>query len=506
MADDAASGPAPATQTDGSETPATPQRARGARIALVALCVVYAVGWSSVARVRFRNFHFTSDALNFNHMLWRTAHGDFLPSCLYGRCHLADHASFFLVALAPIYALYPHMGWLLFLQAAALASAAWPMWLIARRCLGGEWAALAAAAAFLFSPGIVSQTLNQVHETQFVCVFVLFAFYFFDVGRFRPFVLCCLAATMGKETVPLTLFMFGPYAALRRRKARWVAFPVVFAALYLAVVVGLILPAAWGSGDYRHSQHFGAYGSGMREIGWTMLTRPGLVWGISTEPQKLVYLRETLQPFAFVLALGGGAALMALPDFVVNVTASQPALAVVAWHYSVLIAAFLCVATVQTIARLTRRVGPRHRRGVEFGLLLVWLAATALSANSWAFVAETRAPPDWEARRRVLRLIPADPRVSVVAPPSLAASLSERYRVVNFERRNVDFATFDYIVVNRKELKDPKAVARLRAALYQGRHELVLRDGDWLVYKRIGERTREGAPVRGRKGPGGAGE
>jgi len=472
-------------------------------VALGLVVIAYVLCFGHAAYVRFLNFHFSQDGANFNHMLWRTVHGDFLPSYLYGKCHLGDHASFFLVMLVPIYALAPSMRTLLYTQSAFIGLAAIPFFLIARRALRSETAALAAAVAWLFHPGVVSQNLNQVHEVQFVIGFLLAAFYCFQTRRFRWFVVFSVLAAAGKETVPLTVFMFGAYALIRRRPLKWVLFPTLFSVLYLVLVVGVLMPALWGGG-YRHVHHFSGYGRTLPEILGTMLFHPRVTFAIVAARCKAVYALEVLGPAGLVLPLMGSAIVLAVPDFVINVLASEPALAVVEWHYSVIVATFVSVAAAQAIGGVASSPDARGPGLRLAGLMGLWLALTAAGQASWRNVADSRPPRDWQAREAVLARIPDDPNVSVLAPQSLVARLTERYTILTTEQGWADLAAADYIIVDEGDPRRPMGDRlRVHDAVARGGHRLVWRSAAWRLYSKADHaRTRRAIP-RPRVPPGG---
>ncbi|MBA2448913.1 MAG: DUF2079 domain-containing protein, partial [Chloroflexi bacterium] len=74
-------------------------------------------------------------------VLWNTGHGQPFSTTLLesNRIHLAEHLAPLLALLAPGYAVAPDPRWLLVLQQASLALSAVPIYLLARRLLGGVW-------------------------------------------------------------------------------------------------------------------------------------------------------------------------------------------------------------------------------------------------------------------------------------------------------------------------------------------------------------------------------
>ena len=72
-------------------------------------------------------------------MLWNTGHGRPFQTTLLesNRLHLAEHVALLLPVLSPLYALRPDPRWLFVAQTTVLALAAAPVYLLARRLLGG---------------------------------------------------------------------------------------------------------------------------------------------------------------------------------------------------------------------------------------------------------------------------------------------------------------------------------------------------------------------------------
>ena len=84
-------------------------------------------------------------------VLWNTAHGQPFATTLLesNRVHLAEHVALVLPLLAPFYAAWPDPRWPLVLQHAVLGLSAAPVYLLARRLLGGTWLPTLVVSAFL---------------------------------------------------------------------------------------------------------------------------------------------------------------------------------------------------------------------------------------------------------------------------------------------------------------------------------------------------------------------
>src|SRR5262249_24891895 len=96
-----------------------------------------------------------------------------VPFCtVIGRNFFADHTSFIFLAAVPLYWIYPHAQGLLVLQACLLAGAAVPIYLLARRRVGGTVLPTLLAAAYLLNPALQNGNLEQMHVECFTVFFV----------------------------------------------------------------------------------------------------------------------------------------------------------------------------------------------------------------------------------------------------------------------------------------------------------------------------------------------
>src|SRR5205085_1421678 len=89
-------------------------------------------------------------------MLWNTAHGRPFQTTLLesNRVHLAEHVALLLPALSPAFAVAPDARWLFGAQSAMLALAAMPVYLLARRLLGGVLLPTLFVAAYFAMPTV----------------------------------------------------------------------------------------------------------------------------------------------------------------------------------------------------------------------------------------------------------------------------------------------------------------------------------------------------------------
>ena len=179
---------------------------RPARL-VAAGAVTFGVGFSALAVLAHRAFWTGRfDVGNLAQAVWSTADGDFLSvTGLTGRqiSRLGAHFDPLVAAFAPLWLLWPDPSLLLVSQAAAVATGAAPVYLLARRHLASEWAAGGFALAYLLHPATQWLVLDDFHPVALATPLLLWAFWFLDCDRLVPFAVVAGLACLTKEQIGL---------------------------------------------------------------------------------------------------------------------------------------------------------------------------------------------------------------------------------------------------------------------------------------------------------------
>ncbi len=431
-------------------------------------------GWGA-AVARDRAMALTSeDTALFEHVLWSTLHGRFAHNLTLDACHFADHDSFLLLALLPFYWAAPRTETLLGLQSAALALCAAPAFALARGWLRDDLAAFFIAAATVCHPGVLSQTVNQVHAPTFGLPVLIAAAWSFEQRRFGSFLLLSALACVGKENLALAVFMFGPVAWLQRRRWRWRLAPMAMAGGVLAAFVFWVAPA-FGAEHYRSWGYFGEKG-----MDWSALAAR---W---VQPSRLRYMGECFLFAGGPLPLLGAMSLLALPELAINMSVKTGLFTVLPYHFSLTVGAFLTLAAGQAAGR--RRWGVRWTRWLCAGVL----AAAAAGNAVWLSAAPFRPPPWHTALEAALLFVPDDPNVSVLAPHAMLSAVCRRRQVYYLDARCLrgqDVTRIDVVIVNLHGLA-PRAARQIGRLFYKGRgrrtHRLAFASQGVFVFVRKG--------------------
>ena len=143
------------------------------------------------------------DVGNLTQAVWSTAHGRVLEiTDLQGDqiSRLGAHFDPLIVLLAPLWWLWPHPSLLLVVQAVSVALGAVPVFLLARKHLGTDWAGLGLALVYLLYPPTQWLVVDDFHPVALATPLLLGAIWFLDENRLLPFALCAGAACLTQGT------------------------------------------------------------------------------------------------------------------------------------------------------------------------------------------------------------------------------------------------------------------------------------------------------------------
>ncbi len=211
-------------------------------------------------------------------VLWDTGHGrPFLTSLLeFNRVHLAEHVALLLPLLAPLYALFPDPRWLLVGQQVALALSGIPVYLLARRMVGGVWLPTLLVAGFFAMPTLDEVAFDALYPVTFAALPMAFGAYFLITGRWRRGAACGLLALLIEEEAGLTVAGLGIFLLLSRRTIRWAPALLVASAVWLGLVGFVVMPRFHEpstAGENRTLGHFEHLRQSPGEAVGTFLTR-----------------------------------------------------------------------------------------------------------------------------------------------------------------------------------------------------------------------------------------
>jgi uncharacterized membrane protein len=401
-----------------------------------------------------------------------------------------------LFAFVPLYALVPSAHVLFLAQIVGTALGAVPLYWLARDKLGSAAAGLAAGALYLLYPTLLHTAMNPFQVRLFAVTLLLFAFYFFEKGKWMWAVSLGLAAMLARTDVSLVVAMFGVYALITRRKWPWVLVPLLSGLGWFALSTFVIVPsfaypgafsgpkpapgedymACWPCGNNPIVAYYGHLGSSGPEIVGYILTHPLEVAGLVFRGEKVLYILSLLVPLAFLPLMGLKPLVLCLPILALNLLALRASQYDYESHYSLLMIPGLMAATVYGAANLRSLVARWRRRRETTGdskAAAIVYASIALAA--WALLvtipyknpvvrafASTEPPKRVRAGNELIAMVPKEAHVA--ASSKLAPRLLPRQYIYNFPpapyspynfgpRTREDYAELDFVLV------DPQASA-----------------------------------------------
>lgn len=402
-----------------------------------ALIALYVGTFAWLALMRHASFDSAGFDLGvYDQVVWNTLHGRLFFYTATGQplLHLSNHASPILLLIAPFYLLYSGPQTLLVLQAAAVGLGGLPLFWLARERLRSNLAGLCLLSAYLLFPALQVVTLSDFHPPALAVAFLSFAFYGVLRRRTGLALAAAVLAMACKEQIPLVVVTLGLYAIVVQRAWRLGLALVGLGATWFVAMMYWIIPSFSVTGDHIFLEYYAALGSTPLEIVTTAVSNPALVVEMLWQPEKLLYLRDLLAPFAGLPLIGLPALLVGLPAFGVNLLSANPAMVdATRGHYAADVAPWLAWGAALgmiTLVRAVVRVWPGGRRaatvtlsGLVLGVALVWqvlygYSPLAVDAPHWQISDHDR------LAQRFLAQIPPD--APVAAQGELYPHISNR--------------------------------------------------------------------------------
>jgi uncharacterized membrane protein len=459
---------------------------RPQRLVWVAVAA-FGAGMSALAVLQQRAFETGRfDVGNLTQAVWSTAHGRFLEMTdLQGNqiSRLGAHFDPLVAALAPLWLVWPSPEMLIVAQAVAVALGAIPVYLLARKHLGSDWAGLGFALVYLVYPPTQWLVVDDFHPVAFATPLLLGAIWFLDENRLLPFALCAGLACLTKEQIGLAVAMLGVWHAFAHGRRRAGAV-IAIAGVAVAIVATLVIvPRYAPGGGSPFEGRYDAVGGSPGGILKTALLHPLRVLEAMVQRPDRAYLRELLLPLAALPLLAPLLAATALPELLLNLLSSTPTQTSIHFHYTAGAIPGLVAGAVLGAARLNRRfpyATPTLCRSV---LVLVLLAGVVLGPlpvyrllplGSGLGTRDHVVTAHARAAQRVLEAVPAG--VPVSATNSLGAHLSARRRVFSFPvLREARWVAVD--------LTRPSYLDSVQGLRFPAAYKRLRRDTRWHVVK-----------------------
>ncbi len=312
----------------------------------------------------------------------------------------ADHSSYVMVPLAPLYWLWDDPRALLLLTVGLLAAVG-PLALAAGRALGLPPVLSAAVAiSALAHPALGWATWWTFHPELVAIPLLLAAFLLALRGRARGTLLVLVVVLSVKEdaalvVAPLGLWMAlsdqirGPTATAVRRAGMVAA---ALSVVWFVVDVGFVLPSLSPTGELVYTGRYAAFGDGLAGALWGMLSDPVRVLDVLLADDRPWYLLQMLGPLAICL-LRPSLLVVALPVTLANLLSGQAGQHDIRFQYSAYLSAIVVAAAVLGAKRAVALAGGR---AAPVAMVSVAVVAAAVAANvAWSPSPVGRHAEEW---------------------------------------------------------------------------------------------------------------
>ncbi len=467
-------------------------------------------GWF-FSRLSITNHHAlrtaTIDLGYYDNIFYQSAHGRPLGcSFLRGGSHGSAHFDPLLVVLSPLYLLYPRAEFLLVLQAVWLGAGVVPVYLLARRRLGGRLASVALAAMYAIYPALHGANMYEFHSLALVTPVALWLLYFFEAGRYRSYWALLFPALLVREDVALLTCFIGAYAILSRRprgaRLGWVTIAICLC--YFVTVKRFFMVSSDIFNSGKDSLSFAYYyedlipnHNGMGGFLISLTTNPVFVLKTALAEPKILYLLTLFLPLVFLPFFARPGRVMLFYGLFFCLLATRAAVYSTHFQYSCIIIPVAFALTPEALGQIAdgRFVRWAGLDGGRFWRALLTAAFVASLLVSWKFggivdnatfhggfgpVARTLTDKDRETYAWIREQTDQIPiKDSVGATNRTGAHIANRAGAYFYpEHTDVDWLFVDENEVRAADLE------RHHKAVQAGTFELVSKHDRFAVYKR----------------------
>jgi uncharacterized membrane protein len=282
-----------------------------------------------------------------------------------------DHTSFIHILVAPLYWIWDDVRALLILHTVTLAAGALPVYLIARDRFESNWIPLAFSFCYLLYPAVHYSNLDQgYHYETFMVPFTLFGYWFLMHAKYGAYYVMFFLSLICKEEISFSYILFGIYVFFVFNK-RVGAVTTVSSVIWVLLVMNVFFPYFNTEGAFYTGRTLGSFGKTTPEKAKN-LVNPVFMFNKVVTMKNLKYFMGVLFPTAF-LVFHDLPSFAVSASFYLNLITDWPYAHELRYHYVTPIIPFVFISVINGVGRY------RKRRGVVYGLLLLFVVTTFVS-------------------------------------------------------------------------------------------------------------------------------
>ncbi|MCX6695518.1 MAG: DUF2079 domain-containing protein [Candidatus Altiarchaeota archaeon] len=282
-----------------------------------------------------------------------------------------DHASYIHILVAPLYWVWDDVKALLVLHTFVLAIGALPVYLIAKRKLGGSWSPLVFSFIYLMFPALHYSNMDQgYHYESFMVPFMLFGYFFLLEKRYNLFYGLSFLSLICKEEISITFILFGVYIFfMHDRKVGLVT--TVGSIVYLLLVMNVLMPAFNQEGAFYTGRTLGSFGDTLTEKALNAVN-PFFIYNKIFTAKNAEYFFDVLFPVAFIVFFDFKSFIIS-GSFLLNLITDWPYAHEIRYHY---VTPIIPVVFISAINAVEKR---KKDKVVVWGLLALIVSTTLVS-------------------------------------------------------------------------------------------------------------------------------
>jgi uncharacterized membrane protein len=344
---------------------------RMATLVMLGVCLLWLSWLGHLALHRWHGLGFGAfDIGIFDQGLWLLSVGEEPFVTLRGLHLFADHASYLMFLLVPVYWVWPDARALILITTLIPAVAGWLSFRIALVEGLRPWHGVVVAASVLVMPAMVWTPWDAFHPETVAIALLPASYLAARRGRFLLAVVLAGLILLAKEDAALVIVPYAVYLWWRWRESRRHAVALVGLAVAIqALSLLVVLPGLSPTGELIYT---GRYTWDLGELA---------TWS------RVLYLPSMLLPAALAFWVPR-LLLVGLPITVANLVSIHGYQHEIRWHYSAYLVGVLAIAVPLGASRLARRLeDPSHRReGPPGGVTTVLSLALVASLVGLAWV------------------------------------------------------------------------------------------------------------------------
>lgn len=367
------------------------------KIATIIAIIIYIVLVGRWASNRFFSFNATLWDLGIMvQAIWNTGQGYILQESVnlgmpISRL-LVAHWELIYIVIAMFYRFIPSVPFLLYLQTAILAVAAYPLFKLALKKTNSSLIAFLIALSYLLYPPLHGANLFDFHSLSLVTSFLIFAFYYLDKDKLIPATIFVVLSLLCREDVSILVFMLGLYIIVFRSKYRT---GVSFMVLSIIILIAYVNRSAYiGYQDVLAKanaaslwDHIGG-NDGFLGILKTFISRPLYVLGFMFNKDNIIFLIKLFSPVLGMCFLAPMTLLVCGPTLILYLLSNWGPMHQIEYQYTSTLTPFIFLATVIGMSNVMARLKKRGLASKSIPVIIAALIclASAISTVSYSIV------------------------------------------------------------------------------------------------------------------------